>query len=235
MKVLHKNNIEVDQKKFVRRYSLNEKYFDDINTNNKAYILGLLFADGHNELSKGTITISLEETDKYILEAINNELQSDRPLEYIDYSEKHDFGYNYHNQYRLNICSMHMCKVLERLGMTHNKSYNLKFPEIPHIYYKDFIRGYYDGNGTINKYSGSFSIVSTLYFATKVREILSSELQLSHGLIRESQCKNGITYDLHFHRQIESHKIFSWLYHEAVLFLSRKKDKFDNMKYSLIA
>lgn len=81
----------------VRKYSLNETYFDEIDTPTKAYILGFFYADGSNCKSKGTIGMSLQESDKVILERIRNEVGSEKPLEFIDYSNKHDFGYTYKN------------------------------------------------------------------------------------------------------------------------------------------
>ena len=51
-----------------RKYTLNENYFDIIDTPNKAYILGFLYADGSNTESKCTISMSLQEEDGYILE-----------------------------------------------------------------------------------------------------------------------------------------------------------------------
>lgn len=85
----------------IRKYTLDENYFETIDTPNKAYILGLLFADGSNNPSKMTVSISLQEEDVQLLEKIRSELKSTKPLEYLNYSNKHDFGYSYKNQYRL--------------------------------------------------------------------------------------------------------------------------------------
>ena len=105
-----------------RRYKLNENYFDDIDTPNKAYILGFLYADGSNSESKCTISMSLQEEDGYILEKIRKEIGSEKPLEFLDYSNKHDGGYNYKNQYRLLMFSRHMCDALKDKGVVPNKS-----------------------------------------------------------------------------------------------------------------
>ena len=131
LKVLHRNNINVQQKFSVRKYTLNDKYFDIINTPNKAYILGLLWADGHNSVCKSTLTISLQEEDVDILHKINKEIKSNRPLDFLDYSNKHNFGYHYKNQYRLSVFSKHLCETLEQMGMLHDKNLKLKFPDIP--------------------------------------------------------------------------------------------------------
>ena len=78
-----------------RKYSLNENYFDDINTPNKAYILGLMYADGCNFPPKSTSNISLQESDKELLEKIKIEIESTQPLKFIDQSNRNDNGYSY--------------------------------------------------------------------------------------------------------------------------------------------
>lgn len=238
LKILHKYNIDVDQKKLVRKYELNENYFDSIDTPNKAYVLGFLYADGHNSIHKSTITMSLQEEDKQILELIREELGSTKPLEYLDYANKHDFGYHYKNQYRLIVFSKHMCESLEKIGMVSNKSLVLEFPNIPEELYSHFIRGYFDGDGTINKKTGSFGIISTKNFVSKVKEILENSLNITGGIIYESSNHNGITYDLHFHKQYETRKIYNWIYDNAEMYLARKYNIYCNHKIfnnSLIA
>lgn len=235
LKVLHKNNVTVDQKTFVRKYALNENYFDNIDSPNKAYILGLLYADGHNEIKKSTVCISLQEEDKDLLEKIRIEIGSDRPLEYIDYSNKHDFGYHYKNQYRMSIFSKHICLSLERLGMIPNKSLSLTFPDINSDLYPHFIRGFFDGDGTINKKCGSFGILSTKEFVTSVKNILDKNLDLQYGIISESSCKNGVTYDLRYNRKYEASKIFNWIYHNSEIYLKRKFNTYCKMYLETIA
>lgn len=51
-----------------RKHTLNEHYFDKIDTPNKAYILGLFYADGYNSLDKSTVRLQLQYSDVDILE-----------------------------------------------------------------------------------------------------------------------------------------------------------------------
>lgn len=232
LKILHQYNIDVNQKYSSRKYKINENYFDIIDTQNKAYILGFLYADGNVNIkkNKNTISISLQEEDGYILELMRKEIGSEKPLEYLDYSNKSDFGYHYKNQYRLLIFNKHMCDTLINIGMVQNKSLVLEFPNIPKELYSHFIRGYFDGDGSINKKTGSFSIISTLNFVLKVKDILETNLNISGGIVYESSNHNGITYDLYFHKQNETIKIFKWIYNNAEMYLTRKYNIYHNHK-----
>lgn len=51
-----------------RKYSLNEEYFDVIDNQNKAYYLGLLYADGCNNVQRYAIHLDLQIDDREIIE-----------------------------------------------------------------------------------------------------------------------------------------------------------------------
>lgn len=225
LKVLHRNNIELMPGALRRKYTLNEHYFDVIDTQNKAYIFGFLLADGHNELKKMTIQMSLQEEDKYILERMRDELHSEKPLEFIDYSNKHDFGYTYKNQYRLEFYSSTMCNQLRDIGMVGAKSKDLVFPRcVSDVLLRHFVRGYFDGNGTIS--ANTFSIVSTKAFCEELKKRIDSTLGLQYGFLKEASNHNGITYVLSYYRKDEIKKILEWLYDNADMLLRRKYEKY---------
>lgn len=82
-RILKNNNVEIRGNKITsRKYNVNENYFDNIDTPNKAYILGLLYADGNNHIKNNTVSIALQEEDVEILRLINKEIESDRPLSF---------------------------------------------------------------------------------------------------------------------------------------------------------
>lgn len=245
LKVLSRMGIDRDQKRFVRKYSLNENYFDIIDIPNKAYILGLLYADGSNCLSKGTISISLQEEDKELLEYIRKEIGSDKPLEYLDYSNKNDFGYKYKNQYRLIMFSAHMCNSLKELGMIPNKSLQLTMPILREDLYSHFIRGYFDGDGSFcsrytpdGKYRCLTTITSTDIFCQQAKDIISRQAKISCGNIYDASCHNGITKVLSISGKIQNRNFYEWLYKDSTMYLDRKYYKvmnaFPNMNNSLI-
>lgn len=244
LRLLHNSNIEINQKRFVRKYTLNEEYFDKIDTQNKAYILGFLYADGHNGISKGTLTMSLQEDDFDILDKIRIELNSNKPLEYLDYSNKNDYGYHYKNQYRLNVFSKHLCLSLLNLGMESNKSLTLKFPEIPSEFLSHFIRGYFDGDGSYcghitqnGKFQPLLTFTSTNDFCISLKNIISKELNISCGNIYDASCHNGITKVLSISGKNQVKIVLDWLYKDADMYLKRKYNKYinDYINNSLIA
>ncbi len=241
--ILEKHNIKrigVGQ----RKYKLNEYYFDNIDSPNKAYFLGLLYADGSNFPPKQTISIALQEEDKDILEKMRLDIESEKELDYLDYSHKHDFGYTYKNQYRLSMYSSHMCKTLSNIGMIQNKSLLLEFPEIDESLYRFFILGYFDGDGCLCEYVKNennkqiiCTITSTITFCNKVKEIIEKEVGIHVG-IYEAACKNGITKVVSIGGRNNSKKFLDWLYKDATIFMQRKYNryvKYYNLNESSVA
>lgn len=221
----------------LRHYQLDEHYFDKIDTPNKAYILGFFYADGCNMLSKSTVSMSLEENDKEILEKIRLEINSERPLEFIECSKRKDKNNNYHykDMWRLLLFSSHMCKTLEKHGMIPNKSLQLEFPEwLDNNLYSHFIRGYFDGDGSLcihkkinGKYQSLFTITSTDNFCKKCLEILREYTNIGGG-IYDASSHNGITKVLSVSGFLQLDRLLKWLYQDAELYMKRKYDIYIN-------
>jgi surfactin synthase thioesterase subunit len=55
-----------------RKYQLKKDYFDSINTPEKAYFLGILYADGCNSPETNSVRLILTESDKTLLEQLSN-------------------------------------------------------------------------------------------------------------------------------------------------------------------
>lgn len=218
-----------------RQYKINKNYFDNIDTQNKAYILGFLYADGCNFPKKGTVSMSLEERDKDVLERICNEINNEHPLEFIDYSNKHDFGYTYKNQYRMLMFSSHMCKALESHGMTPNKSLTLSFPDVREDLLSHFIRGYFDGDGSIaqGKRDTNFilTITSTNNFCEKLKDIIEKNVGINCHIYDASN-HNGITKVFTTTGRLQVKALLDWLYKDADMYLERKYNRYIQYFYN---
>jgi hypothetical protein len=158
--VLRKNNI----KSRIRKYNCNEDYFEKIDTNEKAYWLGLLFADGYVRKRKqcngrhkqgGIVGISLKSGDEYLLEKLIIDLESTYKL-----TKQIKDGFL---SYKLEVNSSKMANDLINLGCVPNKSLILMPPNLSDKFVPHFIRGYFDGDGSIGKYGGrlKFTLLGT--------------------------------------------------------------------------
>lgn len=240
LKVLDEYNIKRIYSGGKRKYDLNEHYFDCIDEPNKAYILGFLFADGWNDTDKNIISMSLQERDKDILEQISIEIESNKPLVYVNYehfSDQHNL--NACNQYRLVVSSHIMSQALASHGCVKNKSLTLQFPVLRDDLYSHFIRGYFDGDGSLyrsvrNDNKGdnyAVSIVSTEAFVVKARECILNHIDINMGGIYDACNHNGITKCLVFCGRKQTKIIMDWLYSDADLYLKRKHDRYLSYYY----
>ena len=140
----------------------------------KAYILGLLWADGYND-GKGKISISLQERDVDILKKIKKEIETDIPLNYRNFS---NYRQGWKNQYRLFINSKYMSEKLNSYGMHPNKSLDAIYPDwIDEQLYPHFIRGYCDGDGHIG--NGLISFTGSIHLIPKIKDYNFSLLPFS--------------------------------------------------------
>lgn len=227
-RLLKRNNIKLHKLgSHLRKYSLNEHYFDNINSEDTAYFLGLLYADGCNHLNK--VDIDLQEQDKEILSIFSKYLyEGNEFLQYID-------GRNgYKNKYRLTISSKTISQQLNKLGCVAQKSLILQFPDwlINPILQRHFIRGYFDGDGSIsrykrgNNYDYNWSLVSTKIFCDKVSDIIEKTCKIH--ICDKLTCPNtsDITNTIYIRGYHQILQVMGWLYQDATIYLERKYQKY---------
>jgi hypothetical protein len=222
----------------MRKYKLNENYFELINSEEKAYFLGFLFADGYVNEKLNMIDLTLHNKDREILNKFIEFLYPEgRPLAII------------RNDYlRLVINSKKITTDLKLQGCFQKKTFNLKFPEtINKFLVKHFIRGYFDGDGcvTINKNTLNIAIVGTIDFLNGIKEILNEECKLNETTYdnRHPSRKNNIRA-LRFGGNIIINRIYHYMYDDSRIYLNRKrkiflsilenKDYFCNKNYSRV-
>ena len=123
----------------MRQYKLNVNYFNKIDSHEKAYVLGFLYADGSNRGDGLSFTQDVERID--ILENIKKALESESPIREL--GPRH---------YIFEVFSNIMVRDVEKLGVVKNKSLVLQFPTkemVPDEFMSSFILGYFDGDGCI--------------------------------------------------------------------------------------
>ncbi len=206
----------------VRKHRFDMHYFDVIDTSNKAYLLGLLCADGCN--FDRTINLFLQALDKRLLEDICKEIGYDGELEFRDRSQDREKGANCKDVYGLRLHSTYMCNILSNYGVIPNKSLVLQFPTcVPDDLISHFIRGYMDGDGHIGRTEkdSSVAFVGTLDFCKSLNRVMEKQLGITFA-IREAGNRNGITMECAAKNRTERKIFLDWIYYDADLKLDRK-------------
>lgn len=146
-RVLKENKIEIRDNNSYKSKKIDEDFFHNIDTQEKAYILGFFFADGCLT-KKGTFGIKIK--DKELLERIKQELKSDHKI--IECKpNKGSYSQEDSIYYGLYFTNKKIEKDLKELGVDSNKTSTCSFPIIPKELERHFIRGFFDGDGSVYK------------------------------------------------------------------------------------
>lgn len=200
-------------------YTVNEKFFSDWSPE-MAYVLGFIYADGN--MSRDAYKIRIDSKDIQILEDIRVAMDSTHPVS----KQKNKNGY----WYELMVSNKALYGDLRKLGVFPNKSLTMRLPEIPSEYMKDFIRGYFDGDGCIyevkrKRPTPGLEIdfaTGSKDFAIKIINVLNENVHVS---IRLTNPRKNY-YRIRGWNQA-SEAIFDYMYSEnPTLYLKRKYDKF---------
>lgn len=207
--------------------------FDTIDTEEKAYWLGFLYADGCVVSKRHVVSLRLAEVDYDHLLKFKAFLEDTRDNDVIkkegrtlSATGKTYYSFEYH------VNSEYFKKSLITLGCVPKKSLVLKFPDInifsnPKLVY-DFIRGYVDGDGCISEEKGriAISILGTEDFLLGVQSYLpnfKSVLRYNNNGLHRVRCTSH-----------KADEVTYKLYGEATIYLERKYEKFAALcrKYS---
>lgn len=227
---LLKWNIKLKPKKSYTIYEVDENYFEIINTKDRAYFLGLMYADGNNfrsdQLHK--ISITMHKKDKYILDTFQKYLKSNYPI----------YSYLSRNAVGLHIPNRKMSEDLLKLGCIPRKSLILEFPKktkIPDRLIRHFLRGYFDGDGCVSNYRQTeythyiISIAGSLKFIQCLRSYIYKKFGFK-GSANIIKNKNEYA-ELRYNDYDNILTILDWLYQGCEdLKLNRKYNRYITMK-----
>lgn len=212
-----------------RRTAPDHNFFSVIDSEIKAYILGLFASDGHIEKrSYGSYTLKwdIQRRDQELLHLIN---------EYVGNNTYNVFHLKDREISGISITSKQIGEDLSKLGYDNRKTHTCRsLPRIQDDMMKHFLRGYFDGDGCIcvNKakqgYNRFFSISSG--HPEVLNEILpylpidnKSYIKTSDKLFG-SKIVDCSVLSIHNRHDIEN--IFHYLYDNSNFFLKRKYEKF---------
>ena len=122
---------------------VNRLYFKQIDTHTKAYLLGLIYADGN--VCKDSFTLALQEPDKPLLEKIAIEIGYKGLLRFRKRQKP-----NRQDIWVLRVHDREFCESLRKLGVVDRKTSKLNFPYfLDPIFYWSFLHGLLDGDGCV--------------------------------------------------------------------------------------
>lgn len=223
--------------KFKNQYPITDEIFKEGEL--KYYFLGLVSADGHINSDEKSIELCLNHSDISILEQLRDMISPDRPI--------HDKPSKVKAEYlakRIKFNSLAIFEMVSEYIGVSNKSRDLKWPEnIPLEFMSHFIRGYFDGDGTLGivraqkelsdglryYYIPRIRFLGTVPFLTGLTRAIDRRNKT--GVVKPYQKGTENVYVLSY-SGISAKLIMTFLYKDATLFLKRK---YDLWNYILLA
>lgn len=223
-----------------RKYIIKENFFNTINSQKKAYFLGFLFADGCNHGKK--VSLNLSKKDLKMLKILNLLVHPNgKPLykglpriSTVTRNGKKSIA-KIKTNYSLIMENAHIAKILNSLGCTPRKTNTLKFPTIDQKITSHFIRGYFDGDGSlsisrnacghpINTY---ISLISTIFFCERIQYILK-KLKINCRILKKNYKAHNIV-ELRITEINSILKFLPWIYKNSTIHLERKYLKYKKL------
>ena len=206
-----------------RKNQLDKAYFNKIDTEEKAYWLGYIYADGNIYIDKrGVHRLLIVSKDEEILINFNRCLKSNHPYKYYD------------TAYRTYVVCKQLVQDLMNYGLTPKKAFTISCPKLRPSLVRHFIRGYFDGDGSImssyytyhKRMYNRFCITSgSKSFLEEIQKYMISSTQISLNKIVHSKKH----YELSYGGDIMIQKIYHYMYDKSHLSLTRKKVKFQTI------
>lgn len=206
-----------------KKYTCNDNFFSSIDNEEKAYWLGVLFADGNiSKKASKSGQVFLSSVDKeWVLEFMKTIDSTNKPREEVHKVFKKSI-------WKAQITSAEMYNDLNAIGCTPNKSHTIRLPLLNKDLIHHFIRGYFDGDGTVGVYknlkSNDWCILKS-GFSSGSKNFLESLLDILP--VKNKSIKHAGVY-ITQHSLQDTISLYNYMYKDANVFLKRKKDVFDS-------
>lgn len=207
-------------------YTCNEAYFHEIDKEHKAYWLGVLYADGNvsKECATHSGHIILSSKDTSWIELFKKGIRYNGKT----YQETHNVFKKTISKVKINSDSMFsdLCEI----GCIPAKSLIIRIPAIPQNLIRHFIRGYFDGDGTVGIYrntpKGTTKVLRS-GFCSGSREFLEAiTCYLPTNMRTVKKASNRNLFQIMFSTN-DSIALYEYLYSDSTIWLDRKRKKFE--------
>lgn len=224
---MKENQIRVYSKQDILNRKTKVNFFESIDSEEKAYFLGLLIADGcvfRFRQNTMFVIFALQEQDSYMVELFAKKVSASRKI-VID---KRD------NSKSITITSNKMADDLSKYGVVENKTFKTYLPKLDSFFMPHLIRGILDGDGNIGcrkrnpKIENSdlrwqVAFCGSEQLMTEIRDYLFSILNINLNKV----CKEQSIYSIRWTSRKDVYIICDYLYRDANIYLKRKKEKFE--------
>lgn len=211
----------------MKRKEYNHSYFESIDTEDKAYFLGFLYADGSIVTNKrNSLYLKIHPKDEHILKDF---------IKCID-GEMKIWKQKNRDICQISISGKKIIQDLIRHGLHQNKTFSLKYPDIPIGIERHFIRGYFDGDGCIRikKDKRDGKEIGDMRFVGGSIEMLNSineRMNFLFGTKKNSLYgpKDKNYKFLGWSSMTDIENIYDGFYEDSNFYLHRKKETFDKV------
>lgn len=209
-------------------YHYDHNFFENIDTEEKAYWIGFIMADGCITIGKNNsceLAIHLSSKDKEHLRKFNKALKGNIPIQVKE--ELCNLDNKTHQTAIIRIYSQKIVHDLEKYNVITNKSLVKVFPtNIPEYLMNHYIRGYFDGNGSIynsNGYVGCSFYTGSLNFLEKLKEFLQSQNIKTSNPFHPN--KGNKCYSIKISGIKNCDNFLNYIYKNSTIYLDRKFNK----------
>lgn len=227
-KMLQRLGIKTTTGNHYRKYFFDFNFFEKIDNEYKAYWLGFIYADGcilkqdNRGYGEQEFKIQIAKEDLQLLEKFKQDIKSTYPIR--EDKSKNEKNSNHQIQVIQSLRSQKTVDDLKKLGCVENKSLILTFPseqQVPKELQKHFIRGYFDGDGSISETKEHYYVnfVGTEPFIKSLYQILKI------GSVFQDKRKENSWY-LSIGGNLQVIKFYHLLYDNSNRYMQRKYEKF---------
>jgi len=197
-----------------RKYTVDESFFEVIDTPDKAYVMGWFYSDGSNDLSRYTASISLAENNADALYKIRDVIGSNAEIKISQPPSRQ-------KQFRLSIYNKVVSTQIARLGISGNVTYTRTWPEwLSEELQPYFIRGLIEGDGYVSARDGRSyrtGYSGTIMMCEALGNIVE-RLNINYHIYpsKKVNCSLRIT------RHADTIRFLDYIYADASIYLDRK-------------
>lgn len=221
------------------KYLVREDYFDTIDTHEKAYFLGFLYADGHNIIAsesksnKCYTCIHLNAKDGYLLEYFRDILYLGEKKIGLKKTRRKANGSI--TSLSLVFRCRNISNALWNLGIKKGKTHESHLPKISSILMPSFMLGYFDGDGSIylqKKKTGKPAKVTNMCAFVDIvsNHFIINEMVsyfANHGIaFKTKRHKNPHYWHMYACSETDVVRFYEHVYASQKVFLKRKHDLF---------